>query len=519
MVLIELDRRAQYDVTILLSSLQQQLDIAQHENQQLKQNMNDQNTQYQKDQDSLELKMKSILQENDSLYATQERLESDLYAKEQEIGALRKETSLWKRLHKELTKSLDTEREEFDKDRSSWVQRESQLTDTIRRLQHQQQQQKGHHYRHHRSSLSPKRKHGLLSAHSASCIPTFMENLDYTPVGDECQKAAAKLDYTYHQLPSSEQPGSQLSSTLKSICREKQGTIKTQEGIITALKAKLEQQTNEVLQQRQLDNQKVSAQVENLITEVDNIKQLNQSLMEENESYQILLHEKTISGDFISDSIMQFEHDDYVTENRHPKSSGPHGLNLADELAMASSAQTDASKKQGLSTEEDLVGEIKALQDANRALQLYMNKILMRIVENKHLENILSIDEPSKGTKPPTTIIKSSTSHTPVQAPTNTFEAPQKSGHLKQVQSFSSFSSMEEDEMSASSSDTSSTKTTDASDNCSENEDDSGDSWTQVFRRMSSGFTGWTKSSDVNLDRSPSIEVDHVVRTLYCLNK
>lgn len=36
------------------------------------------------------------------------------------------------------------------------------------------------------------------------------------------------------------------------------------------------------------------------------------------------------------------------------------------------------------------------LQDTNRALQLYMNKILMKIINNKQLEDVLSIDQPVK---------------------------------------------------------------------------------------------------------------------------
>jgi hypothetical protein len=42
------------------------------------------------------------------------------------------------------------------------------------------------------------------------------------------------------------------------------------------------------------------------------------------------------------------------------------------------------------------------LQDTNRALQLYMNKILLKIINNKQLEDVLSIDQPSsKPVKPP----------------------------------------------------------------------------------------------------------------------
>lgn len=38
--------------------------------------------------------------------------------------------------------------------------------------------------------------------------------------------------------------------------------------------------------------------------------------------------------------------------------------------------------------------EVKTLQDTNRALQLYMNKILMKIVTDKQLVDVLSIDAP-----------------------------------------------------------------------------------------------------------------------------
>lgn len=44
----------------------------------------------------------------------------------------------------------------------------------------------------------------------------------------------------------------------------------------------------------------------------------------------------------------------------------------------------------------ELTDEVKMLQDTNRALQLYMNKILMRIINNKQLEDVLSIDQPTK---------------------------------------------------------------------------------------------------------------------------
>lgn len=82
-----------------------------------------------------------------------------------------------------------------------------------------------------------------------------------------------------------------------------QQTIKSQQTIIADLKSELEQQTEQHL----LNRHEASLQLETLVSQVNSMKQLNQSLMEENESYQVLLHEKTICGDFMSDPIVQVQ--------------------------------------------------------------------------------------------------------------------------------------------------------------------------------------------------------------------
>lgn len=41
-----------------------------------------------------------------------------------------------------------------------------------------------------------------------------------------------------------------------------------------------------------------------------------------------------------------------------------------------------------------MLDKITALEDANQALQRYINKILMRIMNDSHMESILSIDPP-----------------------------------------------------------------------------------------------------------------------------
>jgi len=45
--------------------------------------------------------------------------------------------------------------------------------------------------------------------------------------------------------------------------------------------------------------------IQQLETELSQVKHMHQSLMEENEEFQLLLHEKTMEGEFVLNPIMQ----------------------------------------------------------------------------------------------------------------------------------------------------------------------------------------------------------------------
>ena len=81
-------------------------------------------------------------------------------------------------------------------------------------------------------------------------------------------------------------------------------TIKAQDKLISDLKAEVEKQKNAV-QENMSQLQQQSLRMEHLEHEITNVKQLNRSLMEDNESYQMLLHEKTINGEIMLNSFMQ----------------------------------------------------------------------------------------------------------------------------------------------------------------------------------------------------------------------
>ncbi|KAJ5212419.1 uncharacterized protein N7498_004065 [Penicillium cinerascens] len=113
----------------------------------------------------------------------------------------------------------------------------------------------------------------------------------------------------------------------------------------------------------------------------------NARLMEDNESYQLLLSEKTLTGDFTKGDFMQ---------HAHPEKDSRSGLgSLADELeSVDEGPETDANRKpEG--------GELKALKDQNKALTLYIERIISRVLQHDGFEHVLdrNDDEGRTGSK------------------------------------------------------------------------------------------------------------------------
>ena len=101
----------------------------------------------------------------------------------------------------------------------------------------------------------------------------------------------------------------------------------------------------------------------------------NARLMEDNESYQLLLSEKTLTGDFTKGDFMR---------DAHPDKGSSGGLgSLADELESVDeeAAETDPNRK--------LDGELKALRDQNKALTLYIERIISRVLQHDGFEHVL----------------------------------------------------------------------------------------------------------------------------------
>jgi len=103
----------------------------------------------------------------------------------------------------------------------------------------------------------------------------------------------------------------------------------------------------------------------------------NARLMEDNESYQLLLSEKTLNGDFSKGEFMR-----HTIEDRAPSRAGGNGTSLADELQSFAEDESEQVRR--------LEGEVKSLNDEKKALTLYINKIIERLLQHSGFESILS---------------------------------------------------------------------------------------------------------------------------------
>lgn len=116
----------------------------------------------------------------------------------------------------------------------------------------------------------------------------------------------------------------------------------------------------------------------------------NAKLMEDNESYQVLLSEKTLNGDFSKSSLLEAPR----SPIRRPSSGAGVNSSLADELQSVSEDHL-------LEPSDDRVrkveAELGAQKDQNKALTLYINKIISRLLASEQFETLFQNGIVSEG--------------------------------------------------------------------------------------------------------------------------
>ncbi len=135
-------------------------------------------------------------------------------------------------------------------------------------------------------------------------------------------------------------------------------------------------------------------EVERLLMEA---RMANARLMEDNESYQLLLQEKTLHGDFGKGDFNYMSvsaNQDALNALEGRSSTGgvlTPGTSLADELGSIAD-----ESEMGESPVRQLESELRALKDQNKALTLYINKIIERLLQHQEFEHILDQSSDTK---------------------------------------------------------------------------------------------------------------------------
>ncbi|KAK7416479.1 hypothetical protein QQX98_005183 [Neonectria punicea] len=118
-------------------------------------------------------------------------------------------------------------------------------------------------------------------------------------------------------------------------------------------------------------------EVERLLMEA---RMANARLMEDNESYQLLLQERTLKGDFGQNDFS------YMGSNSNQDAlnaleGNTGGSSLADELSEAAEGEAEGERR--------VEAELKSMKEQNKALTLYINKIIERLLQHQDFESIL----------------------------------------------------------------------------------------------------------------------------------
>ncbi|CDH50859.1 hypothetical protein RO3G_09777 [Lichtheimia corymbifera JMRC:FSU:9682] len=256
-----------------------------------------------------------------------------------------------KEQYRTLCKEADHLRklQNYESDRLLWQQREADLTSEIKRFATQGRHNNGHPRRARSATASniwSRSEPSIMRGPSIGMSPLMEERTaTTTPTIDGVSARDAK--------------------------------IRVQDKLIADFKAELEQQKM-VLHEAMTTAEAQAQRVDGLEQELASLQQVNASLMEDNESYQMLLHEKTIAGEFpVKKSELSTATSSLAAElNKVQQQGGDGGCTCQ---------HAGAVKK--------LSEDNRLLQESNKALSLYMNKILRKIVENQDLVDVLNIDD------------------------------------------------------------------------------------------------------------------------------
>nr|POE93643.1 hypothetical protein CFP56_19655 [Quercus suber] len=166
------------------------------------------------------------------------------------------------------------------------------------------------------------------------------------------------------------------SSLQRSDSRSSSKLVMQKDKIIESLRMELAEAQFKIVEVENMGG----GQLQELQRQMYETKIQNARLMEENESFQLLLSEKTLNGDFAQSDLLRPR----SNNGSRPPSRQPHaGTSLADELEAHSDEEGGSENKRRLQ------GQVDSLKDQNKALTLYINNIISRLLQHEQFEQIL----------------------------------------------------------------------------------------------------------------------------------
>ncbi|KAJ2580339.1 hypothetical protein GGH95_002641, partial [Coemansia sp. RSA 1836] len=385
----------------------------------------------------LERDRQHTLEELETLHASHSRLEARFFETETGLSAASAKLERALRTNSTLEAAIDQKSAALDRERETWHKKEVELNTELAAAKRKAMVQR----RQTVSTPSSHSRSGSTASHAR--MPSYAMPGTGGPLSPLTNARVLARD-------SPDYAGSDLASddALDRECAERQ--LQTQ---IHQLTRKLReadaraQQAAEHAGRLHMDAEQTAADLdayqrkaERLEHTVKQLGDLNESLREDNESYQVLLQMSTMKGGFsFSNPRSSLDSrassgkwatvaspcladdgtpdgafsglDELANTPGSPGSGGGGGLDLASELGQALELGNGGMKQTRVSELEEQVTQLKEelrktkyerrhLGDENKALSLYVNKILGRILTSSDgLEAVLSRDYESAGSK------------------------------------------------------------------------------------------------------------------------
>ncbi|KAI9739076.1 MAG: hypothetical protein M1834_007289 [Cirrosporium novae-zelandiae] len=285
----------------------------------------------------------------DDALKEQGRLEDSSHEKEEIIAKLEIEKKEAARQRSDAEQMFESEKASMIRDKEEQVSKEEELQNVIQRL---------------KETLAQKEMRINTGEEGKLSRSSSFRNRSSPDLGDGQFAPSANI----------ERSSSRASSKL----------ILQKDKMIEALRLELAEAQIKLVEMENMGDGRLQALEKTLLE----TRMTNARLMEDNESFQLLLSEKTLNGDFSKADFMQ-------ESSSNARASGLGSL--ADELESATEGEHESENYRRIEA------EAKSLKDQNKALTLYIERIIGRLLQHEGFETILdkSSDEPKADDVPP----------------------------------------------------------------------------------------------------------------------